>query len=79
MPSSHRARLDVRKFSFVHRSVKIWNSLPEEVVSAKSVDTFKGRLDRYWKHQDLYYDHTAELLLYPSPRDIAEVDEEGVL
>ena len=51
----NRTRLNVRKYSFVHRSVDIWNSLPETVVTAKTVNTFKARLDRHWKDQSLYY------------------------
>ena len=35
-------------FSF--RVVTLWNNLPSEVVSAPSVNTFKGRLDKYWRH-----------------------------
>ena len=31
------AGLDVRKYSFTHRIVEIWNSLPESVVSAPTM------------------------------------------
>ena len=40
------ARLTI--FSF--RVVTLWNNLPSEVVSAPSLNTFKGRLDKYWGH-----------------------------
>ena len=43
------SRLDVRKFSFANRVVGLWNSLPEEVVSACSVNAFKNRLDKHWE------------------------------
>ena len=36
---------NIRKHSFVVRNVAIWNSLPETIVSAPSVDSFKARLD----------------------------------
>ncbi|KAJ8032594.1 hypothetical protein HOLleu_26156 [Holothuria leucospilota] len=36
------ARLGIRKFSFSHRVVNEWNSLPEWVVSSTSVHSFKG-------------------------------------
>ena len=52
-----RPRLNVRKYSFVHRSVDIWNSLPESVVTAKTENTFEARLDRHWKGQLLYYSY----------------------
>lgn len=32
---------------FGYRIVNVWNSLPEEVVSAPSVNCLKGRFDRY--------------------------------
>ena len=38
---------DVKKYSFPHRCIETWNGLSEEVVSAKSVHTFKGKLDKY--------------------------------
>jgi len=41
--------------------VNIWNSLPNVVVLASSLDTFKNRLDRFWGNVDVKYDHTAEL------------------
>ena len=48
---TRRARLDVRKHSSGVRVVQVWNSLPEKVVSANSLNTFKNRLDNYWKNQ----------------------------
>ena len=38
----------VRGSSFTVRVVNTWNSLPENVVSAPSISTFKKRLDMYW-------------------------------
>ncbi len=58
-----RPRLNVRKYSFVHRSVDIWNSLPETVVSAKTVNCFEARLDRHWKNQPLYYNYREKIQL----------------
>ena len=49
------ARLDVRKYFFANRVVDMWNGLPEEVVSACSVNAFKNRLDEHWK--DLAFDY----------------------
>jgi hypothetical protein len=43
----HRARLDLRKFYFSNRVVNTWNSLPESVVVAGTVNSFKARLDAY--------------------------------
>ncbi|CAH8584143.1 unnamed protein product [Schistosoma intercalatum] len=41
-PRSNRLRLE---FRFSHRVVNYWNSLPEHVISAPSVNIFKTRLD----------------------------------
>jgi len=33
---------------FSYRVVNLWNRLPEDVISASSVNMFKLRLDKYW-------------------------------
>ena len=43
-----RARLDIRNHFFAFRVVNDWNKLPSEVVQAKSVTSFKRRLDDCW-------------------------------
>jgi len=43
-----RSRLDIRKYFFSQRVVAEWNRLPEHVVTAPSVNTFKNRLDKHW-------------------------------
>ena len=40
-----------RENSFSVRIVEDWNSLPEEVVSVKTVLQFKTRLDKMWIHR----------------------------
>ena len=42
-----RCRLDVRKFSFAHRVVEMWNSLDDGIVACDSITSFKNRLDRF--------------------------------
>ena len=44
-----RARLDIRKFSFSNRVIDEWNSLPEDVVLAESLNSFKIKLDKIWE------------------------------
>ena len=36
---------DIKKFSFPFRSIEKWNRLDEEVVKAKSIQSFKRKLD----------------------------------
>ena len=41
-----------------NRVVSLWNNLPESVVTAKTVDTFKQRLDEHWKNLRTVYEPT---------------------
>ena len=45
-----QASIDLRKYSFTHRIVETWNSLPSEVINAPSIQAFERRLDKYWLH-----------------------------
>jgi hypothetical protein len=45
-----RGRLEIRKNAFTVRVAHTWNNLPKEVVEAPSVDSFKSRIDRHFKH-----------------------------
>ena len=46
-------RYDLGKFSFSNRVRALWNSLQDTVVKAESVNSFKGRLDKFWNDQKL--------------------------
>ena len=46
-------RYDTRKYNFTNRIISIWNGLPDTVISATTVDTFKARLDRFWQNQEV--------------------------
>ena len=50
---------EVRKNYFKLRVADQWNNLPENVVNAENVNTFKARLDRLWK--DVMYDFDKDL------------------
>ena len=52
---------DLQKYSFTARTINTWNSLPNKIVDAESVNTFKTCLDKYWRDQPLLYDFKAEL------------------
>ena len=49
--SKRQCRLNIRKHSFGLRVTNKWNSLPESVISAKSVNDFKDKLDKHWSHR----------------------------
>jgi len=42
---------NLTKFSFSNKVVSIWNSLPDIVVSACSVNIFENHLDYFWRDQ----------------------------
>ena len=43
-------RLQIRGNFFSERVINVWNSLPDNVVTAPTVNTFKSRLDSHWKN-----------------------------
>lgn len=44
-----RCSTKIRQDAFSQRVINDWNTLPEEVVTATTVNAFKARLDRVWK------------------------------
>ena len=51
------ANTKIRQKYFTNRSVQIWNSLPNCVVNATSVDIFKKRIDNCWATDELKFDY----------------------
>jgi len=49
----------VRKYFFTNRVANNWNSLPSHVVHADTVNSFKSRLDNFWKSPDVLYDYAC--------------------
>ena len=45
--------------SICRRIVSVWNTLPDSVVSAESVNSFKSRLDKFWSTYNFVYDYRA--------------------
>ena len=56
-----RARTNVRKEIFSLRVTRLWNDLPEVVVTAPSVNSFKNHLDRHWSTEEFLYNYKAAL------------------
>ena len=50
------SKTNLRKNSFTQRVVAPGNSLSEEIVSAPSVDSFKHRLNKFWKDHPLKFE-----------------------
>ena len=53
---------ELRWHYFIHGIVYVWNSLPDSVVSAESVNSFKSRLDKFWSMHEFAYDYRASRL-----------------
>ncbi len=47
----------VQTNSFYYRSPRHWNNLPRKIVGAENTNTFKNRLDEYWKDHELKYNY----------------------
>ena len=59
-----RSRLDVRKHFVTQRVVNLWNSLPENVVSAPTVNAFKNQIDKLCKDAPSTTDPNATNIYY---------------
>ena len=75
---TQRARLDVRKYSFSIRTAQVWNSLPEKVINAPTLNAFKNRLDKHWQDQELVYDYRAQLNLRTGTNRNTEQEESSI-
>ena len=54
-------RYDTKKYNFTNKIISIWNGLPDTVISATTVDTFKARLDRFWQNQEVIYNWKTDI------------------
>jgi hypothetical protein len=75
----NRANTNIRQNSFSIRIARYWNNLPENIVNALSINSFKNRLDKHWKDEELYYanckaDISGSRVTY---REIEEIQESG--
>ena len=39
----------------------VWNSSPDTIVKAESVNSFKVRLDRFWNEQEVKYNWKPDI------------------
>ena len=77
MHKSH-SRLDIRKYSFTHRTVEIWNHLTSKVITAPITMSFESRLDKFWENQPRKYNYSHEIVINTTGHDlsITRLDEE---
>ena len=57
----HHVHYNLRKYFFSNRVVTTWNSLPDTVIEAETVNSFKNRLDKFWKNQDVMFNWKTDL------------------
>ena len=62
LPSNHN-KTRLRQHYFRERITCSWNSLPDKVVEAPSIQSFERRLDKYWRDQDPIFNDEAALRL----------------
>ena len=60
------AKNNIKGHVFSHRIVNDRNSLPEDMVSAPSVNAFKNRFDSHWRNHPWLYNCEADLELRPN-------------
>jgi len=53
------------RLQFSYRVVNLWNNLPVDVVSAPSLNFFKGRMDNYWN--DCQFSLDFDSFMYRPP------------
>ena len=62
----HDSPLWLTKAFISARIVNVWNSLPNSVVDACTVNAFKARLDRFWQHQSVKFEGKCKWSYGPS-------------
>ena len=70
---TQRANTNIRKIAFPVRVSEPWNSLPETVVQAKSINTPKNRLDHFWSNQEIRYNFEAPVKIGTSNQNHLKV------
>ena len=74
-----RANTRLRQNCFTIRASKLWNTLPECIIEAKSLNCFKNRLDKHWVNIPIRYDYRANSHSLPTGTrtEVGEDKESG--
>ena len=70
MPNLYKEgyKRDVRKYSFKCRVTDQWNNLPNVVVDAPILNTFKNQLDKLWEREEIMFDSNVDIHARTSSR-----------
>ena len=66
---------DIRKYVFRSRITDQWNYLPESVVDAPTLNTFKNRFDKIWKREGIMYDPDIDIYAKTTSRRIRSEED----
>ena len=69
------SQLKVKHDFFSLRVVDLWNSLPDSVVSVPSLNSFKNRLDTFWKEYK-FSEEAPQIKSHYSTEDVTSENEE---
>ena len=69
------SQLKARHDFFSLRVVDLWNSLPESMVSAPSLNSFKNRLDKFWKEYK-FNEEAPQIKSHNSTEDVTSDNED---
>ena len=75
-----KSQAKLKKHLFPIRITEPWNSLPDTVVTATSLNSHKTRLDKCWYNQDIVYDFEAPLRITNNrtgTRDLILIDNKN--
>ena len=61
-----KCNLKLREHFFSNRVTRVWNSLPEDTISAPSLHEFELPLDDFWSKQDVKYNFLKTIEIYHS-------------
>ena len=68
--------LDLKvRHDFFSLRVDLWNSLPESLVSAPSLNSFKNRLDKFWKEYK-FNEEAPQIKSHYSTEDVTSDNED---
>jgi len=57
----HDCHYDLRKHNSTSRIVSFWNGLPNNVVTANTINTFKNQLDKFWEYDAVLYNYRTNI------------------